>query len=106
MPPGSGAVTVWFETLNPASAAIDEYINRIGDHGVKQGDCARQPKAWQEWQVPAIFTGHLVCYGEPGASWVVWTYEAEGVFARATRPDTNAASLFTWWKATAPFLRD
>src|SRR5206468_1863374 len=87
--PGLGASMTWFESLNPPSLVVAEYNDQIQRQGLVEGSCAEKPRAWQEWRLAGIFSGHLLCYGIAGTSSITWTYEADGVIAGATRPDAN-----------------
>ena len=105
LPPGAGADTVWYDRIDPSTDTLQRYLDAIAIHRVDEGRCDTAPKAWQEWQLPGFFSGHLVCYPEVDGSGLTWTYEAQGILARAHRPDTDWAAFYRWWQSVAAFLR-
>jgi class 3 adenylate cyclase len=103
--PGQGATTLYFEKI-PDGAQLDAaYTDVINRNGATKGDCKKDPKAYQQWTLPDVYAGWLVCYQDGQGSWVDWTYSGEGLYAQATRPDSNSAGLLNWWNQVAPFLK-
>jgi hypothetical protein len=52
------------------------------------------------WQVGSTHSGRLLCYQAEGSTWIVWSYDAERIAARAVRRgDTpeDWLGLYVWW---------
>lgn len=104
LPLGEGAATVWYDQLDSSALVQEGWSSPVRIHALPEGDCSEQPRAFGEWSLEGSFSGHLVCYGDDGGSWVVWTYEGFGIVARANRPDANWKALYAWWQLVGPFL--
>lgn len=89
----------------PEKASMDTFTVAIQrQFNLNQGECAKQPSAWQLWD-EAGFSGRLLCYREGvSGSRVAWTYDGAHVLARAGRGDETFAKLFSWWRETSVLM--
>jgi class 3 adenylate cyclase len=89
----------------PEKASMDTFVIAIQrQFNLNQGDCAKQPNAWQLWD-EAGFSGRLLCYREGASgSRVAWTYDGAHILARAGRGDETWAKLFSWWRETSVLM--
>lgn len=65
------------------------------------------PRAQGSWQVGSTHSGQLFCFQSEGSSWIVWTYAADRILARATRSGDTAADwrgLYEWWSQIRLFV--
>jgi class 3 adenylate cyclase len=101
----TGASTVIYDQFTD-SMAMGSFVDGIENHRqLQQGDCATSQAAWQQWQIPNIGDGKLLCYtDERGHAWDVWTYSSSQLVGRATRDDTNWQDVYAWWQLNAPLL--
>jgi class 3 adenylate cyclase len=103
------ADTVWYHQFETAQSMSD-YISGIQQaQQLKPGSCSHDvPRAQGDWRVGSTFSGRVLCYQAPDGSWIVWTYDAERILARATRSGTTAddwMGLYDWWSQQRLFLR-
>jgi class 3 adenylate cyclase len=109
LPPIAEADTVWYERFESAQGLS----NALGDLSqplqLVDATCSELvSRAQGNWDVGTTHGGRLLCYEADGASWIVWSYSAERIVARATRGgDTPDAwpGLYEWWKQVRLFLR-
>ena len=50
----------------------------------------------------------MLCYASGGNVWIVWSYDAERIVARAVRTGATPEDwrgLYDWWSQTRLFLR-
>jgi hypothetical protein len=103
------ADTVWYHRFR----TVQDMANYLS--GVQQAqrlqlgtcDAAHTPHAQGTWQVGSTLSGALFCFQAEGSSWVVWTYAADRILARATRSGDTAADwagLYGWWKLARLFV--
>jgi hypothetical protein len=65
-------------------------------------------RASGNWQVGSTQAGSLLCFQEGGETWIVWTYRADRILARALRSGTEPEDwdgLYSWWEGISPFQR-
>ncbi len=89
----------------PDKVSLDDFfVPILQQFNLTQGDCDKQPSAWQLWDA-AGFSGRLLCYREGGGgSRVAWTYDGAHILARAGRGDEAWAKLFSWWRETSVLM--
>ena len=89
----------------PDKASLDDFfVGILRQFNLVQGECDKQPSAWQLWDA-AGFSGRLLCYREGGSgSRVAWTYDGAHILARAGRGDETWAKLFSWWRETSVLM--
>jgi class 3 adenylate cyclase len=109
LPLGTEAETVWydaFDTLQVLSNALFEIVEA---ESLARGDCGPDvPRAQGNWQVGSTHSGRVLCYSADGNTWIVWSYDAARIMARAVRSgDTpeDWLGLFEWWRQVRLFLR-
>ncbi|MDQ2933837.1 MAG: adenylate/guanylate cyclase domain-containing protein [Chloroflexota bacterium] len=100
----SDAESVTYDQF-PEKASMDTFALAIQrQFNLEQGDCAKQPSAWQLWDA-AGFSGRLLCHREGvSGSRVAWTYDGAHILARAGRGDEAWAKLFSWWRETSVLM--
>lgn len=65
-------------------------------------------RAQGNWHVGTTRSGNILCYQEDGSTWIVWSYNAERIVARAVRAGDGPQDwlgLFEWWDEAKLFLR-
>jgi DNA-binding SARP family transcriptional activator len=108
LPLRAEADEVWFDRF-ATQAALDVAFRRlVADVGSPSyDDCQAGPwPAVEPWEVLDEPKGTVLCHANGGPAWFVWTYESERLLARALRSDGDIKALWTWWHATARFLRE
>jgi class 3 adenylate cyclase len=101
---GSGADEVWFDLLDPPDQAITSYVALATGHRLGEGDCASARDVYGPWQLKGFLSGGLACYEDEQGAWEAWSYDAQGILARAVRKDGDGAALNRWWAQVGPFL--
>lgn len=103
------ADTAWydrFESLQGLANALSLVIDR---ERLQRGDCGPEvPRAQGNWQAGSTHSGRKLCYQADGSTWIVWSYDAERIVARAERSgDTQGdwLGLYDWWTQIRLFLR-
>lgn len=103
------ADTVWYDQYDSLQQVSNEVARLSSVEGLGRDECgADVPQAQGNWQVGSTHSGRLLCYQAEGASWIVWTYDAERIVARATRGGDAAddwTALYDWWRQVRLFLR-
>jgi class 3 adenylate cyclase len=109
LPLAAEADAVWydrFDSLQQLSNALLEFTEA---QGLLRGDCGPDvSRAQGNWQVGSTHSGRLLCYQAEGSTWIVWSYDAERIAARAVRRgDTpeDWLGLYVWWTQARLFLR-
>ena len=105
LPPIAEAEEVWFDRFSTLDSLNVNFGDLVQRSGASAGNCATTPEAVQPWTVPDVHEGMLLCYSTEDASWVVWSYDADKILARASRRGNDWLALYTWWRETANFLR-
>jgi class 3 adenylate cyclase len=105
----SEADTVWYESYSSNQTLNNQITNLVSSQRIPRGDCGPEvPNAQGNWRVGSTHSGQVVCYRAEGSSWIVWSYDAERILARAVRGgDTTEdwLGLLEWWNQTRLFLR-
>lgn len=103
------ADTAWydrFETLQPLSNALFDVIEV---QSLPRGDCGPDvSRAQGNWQVGSTHSGRLLCYQADGSTWIMWSYDAQRIAARAVREGDapeDWLGLYEWWSQVRLFLR-
>jgi class 3 adenylate cyclase len=103
------ADTVWYDrfgTLQQLSNALSEMIET---QNLPRDVCAPAVSRGQaNWQVGSTHTGRLLCYEMDGSHWIVWSYDADRIAARAVRrgdAPQDWVDLYQWWDQVRLFLR-
>jgi class 3 adenylate cyclase len=95
-----------FPTGQTLATAVSQIVTR---ERLAFAECgADTPRAQGNWRVGSTHGGRLLCYPSEGASWVVWTYEADRIMARAVRAgdgEQDWLGLYEWWSQIRLFLR-
>jgi class 3 adenylate cyclase len=102
------ADTAWYDQF-PTGQALTDALTAVGQPlHLQDGSCGPTvSRAQGNWQVGTTLDGRLLCYQTAGATWIVWSYSADRILARAVRSgDTPEAwlGLFEWWKQVRLFL--
>lgn len=102
------ADTVWYHRFRTVQD-MGNYLSSVQQaQQLQLGTCDTDtPRAQGEWQVGTTLSGQLFCFKSKGSSWIVWTYAADRILARATRSGDTAADwagLYGWWKLARLFV--
>jgi class 3 adenylate cyclase len=102
------ADTVWYDrfaTDQQVATAFDEIRLRERTPFV---DCSPTVSRGRgNWHV-ATHAGTLQCFQDDGETWIVWTYRADRILARAVRAGTapeDWTELYAWWEEIRLFQR-
>jgi class 3 adenylate cyclase len=107
------ADTVWYHRYDSAASMADYLTNLNNEQRLPTGTCsAGLSRAQGPWRVGDTYSGALDCYQADGSTWIVWTYGADRILARAVRAgDTvndwhtsDGHGLFDWWSQIRLFL--
>lgn len=103
------ANTVWYHRFDTAQAMAD-YLSGVQQaQDLPFGTCAPTvPRAQGDWQVGGTHSGSAFCYQADGSSWIIWSYRAERILARAVRSGDSTADwqgLYEWWTQIRLFLQ-
>jgi class 3 adenylate cyclase len=103
------ADVVWYDrfaSLQELSAAIAEVAQR---RDLPRGTCGHDvSRAQGNWQVGSTHAGRLLCFQADGSTWIMWSYDAERIAARAVRMgDTQDdwIGMYQWWDQVRLFVR-
>jgi class 3 adenylate cyclase len=103
------ADTVWYDSFGSLQELSIELAGIADAQSLPRGDCAPDvSRAQGNWQVGSTHSGRLFCYQADGRSWIVWSYDAERITARAVRggdAQEDWIALFEWWGQVRLFLR-
>jgi hypothetical protein len=64
-------------------------------------------RAQGNWNVGGTLSGRLLCFQSDGGTWIVWSYNADRILARAVRSGDTLEDwhgLFDWWSQVRLFL--
>ena len=103
------ADTVSYEQFGSLQQLSNRLLAIVEAQSLPRGDCGPGvPRAQGNWQVGSTHSGRLLCYQAEGSSWIVWSYDAERIVARAVRAGEAAEDwigLYDWWSQVRLFLR-
>jgi class 3 adenylate cyclase len=103
------ADTVWYEQYGSLQQLSNRLLGIVEAQSLPRGDCGPGvPRAQGNWQVGSTHSGRILCYPAEGSSWIVWSYDAERIVARAVRAGEGAddwMGLYDWWSQARLFLR-
>ncbi len=103
------ADTVWYDRFDSLQQLSNALFAVIDAQGLPRGDCELDVlRAQGNWQVGSTHSGRLLCYQVDGSTWIVWSYDAERIAARAVRrgdAPEDWMGLYEWWSQVRLFLR-
>jgi class 3 adenylate cyclase len=103
------ADTVWYHRYESQQAMRDYLVGIQRAHNLQLGTCSSTvSRAQGSWQVGGTHSGSAYCYRADGSSWIVWTYEADRILARAVRAGESQSDwqgLYDWWSQIRLFVR-
>jgi DNA-binding SARP family transcriptional activator len=106
LPPVAGADEVWFDRFSGPGPLDTTFSDIAQRSGAPVSTCSETTeRAVGVWSVPDVHEGRLLCYEADGSVWIVWTYDADDILARARRIGSDSRGLWRWWRETARFLR-
>jgi class 3 adenylate cyclase len=102
------ANTVWYHRFD-TNQALAFYLAGVQQaQNLQFGTCGPNVSPAQgNWQVGGTHSGSANCYQAGGSSWIIWSYNAERILARAVRGGDSAEdwqSLYEWWTQIRLFL--
>jgi class 3 adenylate cyclase len=102
------AETVWYDQYG-TTQAVENYLTTVKtEQGLQVGNCgADVPRAQGNWNVGGTLSGRLLCFQSDGGTWIVWSYNADRILARAVRSGDTMEDwhgLFDWWSQMRLFL--
>jgi class 3 adenylate cyclase len=113
LPLNAEADTVWYHRYE-SSQAMRNYLTQLNQEQLlPNGDCSADvSRAYGQWQTGQTHSGTALCYQTGGETWIVWTYGADRILARAVREGDTAEDwhgsdghgLFDWWTQVRLFL--
>lgn len=103
------AATVWYDRFDSLQQLSSALVDVIEAQSLPRGDCAPSvSRAQGNWRVGSTHSGRLMCYQADGSTWIVWSYDAERIAARAVRRGDaleDWLGLYDWWTQVRLFLR-
>jgi hypothetical protein len=101
LPAEGGAASVTYNAYDQPALLATTFDRFVADQGDPTGTCGASPRGVGAWQVGPTFSGHILCYTDPGGHpHLVWTYESgDGALTLATaeRTDGDWQRLAAWW---------
>jgi hypothetical protein len=99
---------VWFDAFDSQQRLANQVRALVSTHGLTPGDCdgTPGPPATDTWGTVSTHHGVLLCYADPDAIRLAWTYDADRIVARAARTGDAAGwqPFLDWWRQFALFL--
>ncbi|MGB9377845.1 MAG: hypothetical protein WCB04_10075, partial [Mycobacteriales bacterium] len=106
--PGTPPTVVYAGHDRTAALLRKDIDATIASRKLPSGSCDTSPGHGQ-WNLgtPAKRIGDILCYPatSSGNAVLVWTYDADLIWASAAAPDSSHANLFAWWKSLSIALR-
>lgn len=103
------ADTVWYDSFESLQQLSNALLEITHGRSLQRGNCGPDvSRAQGNWQVGSTHSGRLLCYQEEGSTWIVWSYDAERIVARAARngdAPEDWIGLYEWWSQVRLFLR-
>jgi class 3 adenylate cyclase len=103
------ADTVWYDRFDSLQQLSNALFAVIEAQSLPRGDCGPEvSRAQGNWQVGSTHSGRLLCYQAEGSTWIVWSYDAERIAARAVRggdAPEDWLGLYEWWSQVRLFVR-
>ena len=101
--------TVWYERFDSLQQLSTALFEVVDVQSLPRGDCSAEvSRAQGNWQVGSTHSGRLLCYQADGSTWIVWSYDAERIAARAVRAGESPedwAGMYDWWSQVRLFVR-
>ena len=110
LPLSADAETVWYDRYRDLQEVSNEVFGTAGQENLPRATkCSRtEPLGQGPWSLGSTFSGTVLCFSSGGSEWIVWSYDAERIVARAVRkgdtPDDWKA-LYDWWSQERLFLQ-
>jgi hypothetical protein len=109
LPLADDAETVWYDRFDSLQQVSNELSGIVQAQNLRPDDCSHdQSRGQGDWRVGSTYSGRVLCYASGGHVWIVWSYDAERIVARAVRSgDTpeDWQGLYDWWGQERLFLR-
>lgn len=103
------ADTVWYDRFESLQQLSNALLDVTEARNLPRGDCGPEvSRAQGNWQVGSTHSGRLLCYQADGSIWIIWSYDAERIAARAVRrgdAPEDWTGLYEWWSQVSLFLR-
>lgn len=103
------ADTVWYDRFATDQQLATAYDTiRLRERPPFSGCSPTVSRAHGNWQIGSTHAGGLMCFQAEGGTWIVWTYRADRVLARAVRGGTapdDWTDLYAWWDQIRLFQR-
>ena len=103
------ADTVWYDRFHSDQEVSNALLAITQLQSLPRGDCGpTTPRAQGNWNVGTTLSGSRLCYQADGSTWIVWTYRADRIAARAVRAGDSPSDwlgLFEWWSQARLFVR-
>jgi class 3 adenylate cyclase len=111
LPLAGDADTAWYDRYANHQQLETEIFGIAGEENLPpttDPSCSAEPKRGQgPWHVGSTFSGTVLCFTKGGSTWIVWSYDAERIVARAVRQGDTPAdwrALYEWWSQERLFL--
>jgi class 3 adenylate cyclase len=110
LPLAADAETVWYDRYKDLQQVANEVFGISGAENLPPNtQCSRDHSRGQgPWQIGSTHSGTVLCYESGGNAWIVWSYDADRIVARAVRKgDTpeDWRALWDWWSQVRLFLQ-
>jgi class 3 adenylate cyclase len=103
------ADTVWYDSFETQQQLINTFDHFRHTQRTSFGDCSPTvSRAHGNWGTGSRLAGSLMCFQADGSTWIIWTYTADRILARAVRAGTapdDWTDLYAWWDTIKLFQR-
>jgi class 3 adenylate cyclase len=103
------ADTVWYDSFGTQQQLILAFDGFRQRQRTLFGECSPTvSRAHGNWGTGSRLAGSLMCFQADGSTWIIWTYTAERILARAVRAGTapdDWTDLYLWWDTIKLFQR-
>lgn len=102
------ADTVWYDSFENDQQLILAFDDFRQLQRTSFGECSPTvSRAHGNWSSAGL-SGALMCFQADGSTWMIWTYRADRILARAERAGTapdDWTDLYAWWDTVKLFQR-
>ena len=115
LPLNADADTVWYHRYRELAGNERLPVACLTRNSSCQTASARQDvsRAQGTYQIGGTHSGSAYCYQADGKTWIVWTYDADRILARALRDGggitdwhtSDSHGLYDWWSQIRLFLQ-